>query len=148
MSAVGDVLLDLSPQMFVFGLSAFLLAHLIYIAFYLSKRTPKPKSTRSAAALIIAMEATLLTLWLFPDLGPMKIPVLLYVCALTAMTCTAGLMENPMVLAGAFLFLISDSLIAIAKFKTPLPHRDVLVWVTYYVGQHLIYAGSTWRRRQ
>jgi hypothetical protein len=36
---------------------------------------------------------------------------------------------------GAVLFLISDSLLAIHKFKAPMPLRDYLVWSTYYLGQ-------------
>ena len=31
--------------------------------------------------------------------------------------------------------MISDSLLAIHKFKEPVPLRDYLVWTTYYLGQ-------------
>ena len=58
-------------------------------------------------------------------------------CALTTMVVTsilAGLSRSWVVL-GAILFLISDSLIAVTKFKTPIAGRDFLVWSTYYVGQ-------------
>lgn len=37
--------------------------------------------------------------------------------------------------SGAISFLISDSLLAIHKFKTPVRLRDYLVWVTDYAGQ-------------
>ena len=61
-------------------------------------------------------------------------------CAITAMVLAAILarFSNPWVAVGAILFLISDSLLAVNKFKTPVPFRDVLVWTTYYVGQFLI----------
>jgi uncharacterized membrane protein YhhN len=42
---------------------------------------------------------------------------------------------TPWVYAGAILFLISDSIIAISKFKTPVPSQGHLVWATYYLGQ-------------
>jgi uncharacterized membrane protein YhhN len=49
--------------------------------------------------------------------------------------------ENPWVAVGAILFLISDSLLAVNKFKTPVPYRDFLVWSTYYAGQYGIAIG-------
>src|ERR1039457_4679552 len=49
--------------------------------------------------------------------------------------------ENPWVAVGAILFLISDSLLAVNKFKTPVPYRDFLVWSTYYAGQYGIAVG-------
>ena len=39
------------------------------------------------------------------------------------------------------LFLISDSILAINKFKSPLPLRGYLVWATYYLAQYGIAIG-------
>ena len=52
--------------------------------------------------------------WLWPGLGGLKIPVLAYATAVTAMTVAAILagFSRPFVWVGAVLFLISDSLIA------------------------------------
>ena len=75
--------------------------------------------------------------WIVPSVGPLAVPVLLYIAALTTMVSLAILagFEQPWVAAGALLFLLSDALLAIDKFKTPVPLRDLLVWTTYYLGQ-------------
>ena len=39
---------------------------------------------------------------------------------------------------GAILFLVSDSILALDKFRSPLPLRDLLVMSTYYAAQLLI----------
>jgi uncharacterized membrane protein YhhN len=64
-------------------------------------------------------------------------------CAITAMVISAilGRFENPWVAVGAILFLISDSVLAVNKFKTPVPYRDFIVWSTYYTGQYGIAIG-------
>jgi uncharacterized membrane protein YhhN len=138
-STVGDVLLDLGPQWFLFGLVAFLLTHLTYIALFVRNRA-RPfhlsPSLAAAVVLVVAYSATL-SGWVVPAVGDLVIPVILYICALTTMVITAilGRFEGPWVALGAVLFMISDSLLAINKFKAPLPLRDYLVSITYYVGQ-------------
>lgn len=73
----------------------------------------------------------------------MKIPAMIYLCAITLMCITASLMDLPKraVVIGAMLFLLSDSLIAANKFKTPIPLSNYAIWFTYYVGQCLITLG-------
>ena len=45
-------------------------------------------------------------------------------------------------LLGATLFAISDSMIGIRKWLTPIPHASVLIMITYYAGQWGIFRGS------
>jgi len=45
------------------------------------------------------------------------------------------------------LFLISDSILAVNKFKTEVPLRDYLVWATYYAAQYAITTGFLVRKR-
>lgn len=145
-STLGDVLLDLDPQrLFVFGLGSFLIAHLIYISVFVRNRR-RPMALVAAqmlpAGLVLAYSVTI-SAWLLPSLGALIVPVAIYMCAITAMVLSAILarFSNPWVAVGAILFLISDSLLAVNKFKTPVPFRDVLVWGTYYVGQFCIANG-------
>ena len=139
LSTAGDVLLDLDPNLFVFGLGAFLLAHLTYVSLFVRNRARPfhPGLPRLAAVLLVLACAAALSAWIVPSVGGLAVPVVLYICALTAMVSTAILarFEKPWVAVGAVLFMISDSLLAVDKFKTPVPLRDVLVWVTYYLGQ-------------
>jgi len=138
-STVGDVLLDLDPRFFAFGLGAFLLTHLTYIGLFARNRSAgiRLDPPRLAAVLLILVYSATLSVWIVPSVGKLAVPVVLYICALTAMVCTAILarFQQPWVAVGAVLFLISDSLLAIHKFKTPVPLRDYLVWTTYYLGQ-------------
>jgi uncharacterized membrane protein YhhN len=145
-SALGDVLLDLDPQrLFVFGLGSFLVAHLVYISVFVRNRR-RPFVLGAAQMLpagFVLLYSVAVSAWLLPTLGPLVVPVAIYMCAITAMVLSAILarFSNPWVAVGAVLFLISDSLLAVNKFKTPIPFRDVLVWTTYYVGQFSIANG-------
>ncbi len=138
-STAGDVLLDLNPAFFVFGLCAFLLAHFSYIALFVRNRAAgiRLDPPRLAAVLLILAYSATLSAWIVPSVGELAVPVVFYICAITAMVCTAIIARfpQPWVAVGAVLFLISDSLLAIHKFKTPVPLRDYLVWITYYLGQ-------------
>ncbi len=138
-STAGDVLLDLDPRLFVFGLAAFLLAHSTYICLFVRNRTAGTRFDAAHLAAVFAILAfsTTLSAWIVPSVGELALPVVLYICAITTMVCAAILarFSRPWVALGAVLFLISDSLLAIHKFKTPVPLRDYLVWITYYLGQ-------------
>jgi uncharacterized membrane protein YhhN len=146
LSTAGDVLLDLDPQrLFVFGLGSFLIAHLVYIGLFIRKRR-RPMVLNAAqelAVILVLFYSVGVSTWLAPSLGSLVAPVAIYMCAITAMVEWAILARfaNPWVAIGAVLFLISDSLLAIHRFKTPVPYRDFLVWSTYYLGQYGIAMG-------
>jgi len=138
-STVGDVLLDLDPQYFVFGLGAFLLAHITYTCLFLRNRAAEIRldpPLLAAVLLVLAYSATL-SAWIVPSVGGLAVPIVLYVCAITAMVTTAlvARFQKRWVAAGAVLFLISDSLLAVNRFKTPVPLAGYFVWATYYLGQ-------------
>ena len=138
-STVGDVLLDLDPGLFVFGLGAFLLTHIAYTCLFVRNRASGIRldpPLLAAVLLVLAFSATL-SAWIVPSVGGLAVPVVAYICAITAMVVAAFLarFRQRWVAIGAVLFLISDSLLAINRFKAPVPLRDYLVWTTYYLGQ-------------
>ena len=45
------------------------------------------------------------------------------------------------IVIGARLFILSDSMIAVGKFKSPFEYSHYLIWTTYYVGQLCIAVG-------
>ena len=143
-STAGDVLLDLDARWFAFGLGAFLLAHLTYICLFARNGTEGTRldPRRLVAVLVILVYSATLSVWIVPSVGALAVPVVLYICALTTMVSAAILarFRQRWVAVGAILFLISDSLLAIHKFKAPVPLRD-LVWTTYYLGQFGIALG-------
>jgi uncharacterized membrane protein YhhN len=145
-SSLGDVLLDLDPaRLFTRGLFAFLVAHFIYVLLFVRNwvRPLRPRGWQLALSAAVLVYSMLLSQWLSPSLGVFAGPVMLYVCAITVMVVSAILagFSKPWVCAGAILFLISDSIIAVNKFKSPVPGRDYLVWATYYLAQYGIAIG-------
>jgi len=142
-STLGDILMDLDPQhLFVYGLGSFLVAHITYVVLFVQHR-PRPFSAgtaKIAASIGMLLYSIAISAWLFPTLGDLKIPVAIYMCEITAMAITAILARfpTPWVAIGAILFVASDSLLAVNKFKTPISYRDILVWSTYYAAQYAI----------
>jgi uncharacterized membrane protein YhhN len=142
----GDVFLMLD-DMFVAGLASFLVAHIFYIIAYqktgASKGRIRPFDIAAFALYGIAL------MWiLYPGLGGMLIPVMLYAIVLLTMgtwahkrrgaTATASFRY---VSAGVILFVISDSLIAVNKFAFDVPGERLLVMSTYITAQYLIVQG-------
>jgi uncharacterized membrane protein YhhN len=144
-SAAGDVLLDLDPaRLFVAGLCAFLAAHVVYTILFVSRRRRPAQITgfRLAALIAVPIYAAGFSVWLAPSLGAMTVPVAIYICVITAMAaCSIGARLPILVPTGAVLFLLSDSMLATAKFKGTFALRDYLVWATYYGAQYSIASG-------
>ncbi|MFN0088209.1 MAG: lysoplasmalogenase [Blastocatellia bacterium] len=145
-SCLGDILLDRDPTgLFVQGLFAFLVAHLIYILLFVRNfhRPLRPTGSQMALIAVVLLFSLLLSNWFAPSLGDYARPVMIYVCTITLMVVCAILaaFSRPWIVAGALLFMLSDSIIAINRFKMPVPMRDYLVWGTYYLGQYGIAIG-------
>ena len=145
-SSLGDALLDLDPErFFIRGLLAFLVAHLIYILLFVRNwvRPLRPKGWQLALQAMVLIYSMLLSHWLAPSLGAVAGPVMIYVCVITVMVVSAvlALFSSPWVYSGAILFLISDSILAINKFKSPVPMSGYLVWGSYYLAQYGIAVG-------
>lgn len=134
LGALGDALLELGPVYFVHGLLAFLGGHVVYtIGFLRAGRRRLPL----AAPVILALYAAAFAFWLWPHLGALQAPVVVYMAAITAMAASSFRLR-PLAAAGAGLFLVSDSLLAAGRFVSPVPAGDFLIWITYYSAQSLI----------
>lgn len=153
---LGDVLLMLQTPaelFFIAGLSAFLAGHLLYILVYRQLRWNAPINPWSGvqkmrASFPVILAGTGLIVILFPHLNGMEAPVILYACVLMAMVIAALLRSGythaqsfSYIVAGACSFMISDSLLAINKFLTPIPAGGILVMLTYICAQYLIAKG-------
>ncbi len=139
-SVTGDMLLEYEPSMFVYGLIAFLLAHVAYIAAFL-KRSKKIV----LIPLIFLMGYGMVVYWLlYPGLGNMAHPVLIYIIVILTM-CWRAFAQTDFnkyavyALAGALLFVVSDSLIAFNKFYVELEFARYLIMLTYWAAQSLIF---------
>jgi uncharacterized membrane protein YhhN len=134
LGAVGDALLEASPALFTFGLVSFLCGHLAYIAAF-RKAGVRPTPWPVIAG--IAIFALGFTAWLWPALGPLRIPVAVYVAALSTMAAMS-FRTGAFASAGALLFLASDSMLAADRFMTAMPAAGYAIWLTYYAAQLLI----------
>lgn len=147
-SWIGDVLLlfsDKHPLFFISGLVAFLIAHLVYI--FLFQNQNKINRTkiylRFSPIVIIYLLGILSVLW--SSLNEMKIPVTIYAFVISTMLLMSikSYFEwkkpaNLLVLIGAVLFVISDSILAINKFYAPVPMSSFLIMSTYLAAQFFI----------
>jgi uncharacterized membrane protein YhhN len=146
LSCVGDVLLAIGPRRyFVHALWVFLLAHVTYVLLFVRcwPRPLRPTVGQLILASLVLGYSLLVTIWLAPALGRLAAPAMFYAVAITAMTLSAILagFSRPVVWVGAILFMISDSLIAAARFKTGWSPAVYLIWPTYYLGQYGIAIG-------
>jgi uncharacterized membrane protein YhhN len=147
-SAAGDIALDLrrtgKNSLFVVGLLLFLIAHLFYIsAFMVTGVVQEFDALPILIVLLVLGFAAGLVYYLWPRLGKMRLPVLLYVVVIFLMVLAATFHapRNWLMITGAILFAISDGLIAIHKFGRNIPGRDYWVMGTYYLAQLLIVSG-------
>lgn len=149
-SFLGDLFLaieDINPLFFIYGLLSFLIAHVLYIIFFTRLKTPGKSLLRTdpyIPVLVMIYGAGLIYL-VYPSLGALKIPVIISAGIICSMLlCTfyvyrmVGVITGLQFVAGASLFVISDSLLAINKFHDPLPFAGFLIMMTYCAAQYLI----------
>ena len=159
----GDVLLMIREvDLFAPGLSAFLVMQLCYSRdFYLSIRQHRAvPSTRFAGIVLLlfvlydaAFLYTLRPAFLHnPALANLWWPVVVYAVCLSLMGLLATLRPRSLaygwVVAGALLFILSDSLIALNKFLLPIPGSAFFIMSTYAAAQYLIVVGVVRQMRQ
>ena len=145
-SLAGDVFLMLSGY-FIPGLVSFLCAHLAYIALF--KRGQAWFPSRPALLLTLGFGGAMYAVLWMGDLHPgLRGPVAAYVLVIALMAAqaigrTTVLRDAASVLVavGAGCFMLSDTLLALNKFVTPLPWAPLWVLSTYYVAQVLIVRG-------
>jgi len=141
-SLVGDIFLMLPLKRVIAGLVSFLVAHLCYIVAF-------------SAGIHLSVSGFLLALFLlyviimfavlFPHLGKMKLPVLVYELVIVMMAWRAverwvqiGDAGALLALAGALLFVISDSVWAINRFVRRYKSAQALILSSYFCAQWLI----------
>jgi uncharacterized membrane protein YhhN len=138
LSVAGDVLLEIEADLFVPGLVAFLLAHLAYIAGFVADTRRLhllrllPFAGYGATAYVI----------LLPGLGEMTVPVTAYMVVICAMMWRASARigeARPLLawlgLAGAVVFAVSDTLIAVDRFMVEVPAASTMIILLYWAGQ-------------
>ena len=146
-SWIGDVLLLYvfkDAIYFIFGLIAFLIAHIFYIVLFTKelKKSSKGIEWRKAGLVIIAIYLIGLLVILIPHLGGLTIPVIIYATVISTMLYMAYLLSfqwskpaSIYLLSGAVSFILSDSILAFNKFYQPVPLSGFLIMATYLYAQ-------------
>ena len=151
----GDFILMFAGQgqiYFVLGLLAFLIGHLFYIfsfrQFVWEQESHLLPTQKVRYVFPVLLAGTGLMVVLYPVLGDLKMPVMLYAIILMLMVSYAllriGRTSRPSfnwVFIGAVFFMLSDSLLAINKFHSPFYMASVIVMATYILAQYMIVKG-------
>ena len=153
LSLVGDVFLMLpedSPSAdrnFVFGLGAFLLAHVAYIAAFARLHA------HAGYAISFVLTGLVLAGAMFATVGlpigraareedpALAVPVLAYVTVISLMVVAAWWTGDMRIIPGALLFAASDAMIGWTRFVRKDWELDVPIIVTYHLAQILLVLG-------
>ncbi len=154
-SWAGDVFLmfqEYNGLFFIAGLGTFLMAHIGYTAIFLTQKGAKKNLIQFV---LLANYALIMGYLILPKAGELKIPVIAYIIAISAMAYTAQIRKGNVSKAsyiagivGARLFLASDSLLALSMFLDHFPKLDFLVMLSYGLAQacivySLVYSAKT-----
>lgn len=150
-SLLGDIFLmfeKVSSLYFTLGLASFLIAHVLFALTFIKRWNKLTLNSFKWVSLALLSYGILLFFILKNSLGPLRIPVILYVLGIMAMAITAfrrkGMVSQLsfiLVFVGALLFVVSDSLLAVDKFMFVIPIAHILVMGTYATAQYLITKG-------
>jgi uncharacterized membrane protein YhhN len=152
-SLLGDTILIYSstlPHAFILGLVSFLAAHILYaIAFYRQINIAKINiKLFSFSAILLATYAFSFFHFMHPHFGKMLIPVVAYMWVILIMALLALSRKNSVAQPsfywcglGALLFIASDSILAIDRFRLQLAWADIAIMTTYSLAQIFIIWG-------
>ena len=141
-SLFGDMMLLKPWYKFELGLASFLVGHIFYIIAFISYKGMDWD-------ILPLLPLIGFALWLFrmikPHLGKLLIPVGSYMSVILLMVWqgmgiwlseknTFGLLIG----SGAFIFCVSDSILAYQRFMRRFKYGNTLALVTYYIAQYLI----------
>jgi uncharacterized membrane protein YhhN len=145
-SLLGDLFLLDKQGMFLFGVAAFLITQLLYIVLVRKGSAGYARGSLLKASIPFLLYLLALMWLLGPGLGEFFYPVLVYGSVISVFGITA--LQNHLskrsgtsriLLAGALLFIASDSMIAINKFQAPHMIYPVAIMLTYVLAQYYIY---------
>jgi uncharacterized membrane protein YhhN len=139
LSLLGDVFLMLPQDRFIPGLISFLLGHVAYVVGFWVDDRP------GGLALVLGLVLVVLAVGLLAGriLGGLRasgqrelaVPVSVYMAVIAAMAISATGAGPALAIAGAWLFLASDALLAWNRFVRPLAWAPVGIMVTYHLAQ-------------
>ncbi len=153
-SWLGDIFLmfdHIDSLYFILGLSSFLTAHILYIIYFLRIDTGNHSYLKKRPLMLLVIVAYTIELLyiLWPKLDMLRIPVTVYAIVISTMLAAAAWQYGKIsfqaamfFIAGAFLFVLSDSALALNRFVEPFAGGGIFIMLTYVAAQTLIVLGS------
>jgi uncharacterized membrane protein YhhN len=142
----GDIALMAPIDNFVLGLASFLIGHVVFIVLFAQYGMPHIALGAVAVVLMTALAATVgrrIVRGAIEKDPALRIPVVAYLAVISAMTVCGWATGRGWVIAGATLFVISDSLLGWRAFVRERSWMAVAVMVTYH-GAIVSLALSLW----
>lgn len=151
-SWLGDCFLIYAPLnglFFMLGLGSFLIAQMVYVIININfVEEGESRLVFKWPALLFIVYGMAFFSWIIDDLGLLTLPVAIYCAVITLMGVTAvgrlgraAKTDALLVIAGAALFILSDSVIAFNKFVSPIELSGPIVMLTYISAQFLLVEG-------
>ncbi|MCW8329518.1 lysoplasmalogenase [Photobacterium sp. SDRW27] len=144
LSVVGDIFLMLPKDRFVPGLVSFLLAHVAYSLAFWSQLDGSMVWWLPA---MLFGGGIIVFLLLLPSLGRLIAPVAVYIAMIVQMTwaageywLTVGSTAGLLAFAGSLVFMLSDSVLAVDRFRGPFKPSVAVIMSSYYLAQSLFVA--------
>jgi len=151
-SWLGDVLLmfeTANKNFFLFGLISFLTAHIFYIIFFKKIQVLEQVKLKWFFFVVVLAYYDILMYVLNQYLGEMLWPVRIYGFVISIMLLLAlhmvsikNRVTGRLLVFGALLFVISDSVLAFNKFYHPFQYASLITMLTYGLAQLLITLGA------
>lgn len=149
-SFLGDVLLMDKNNLFLYGIAAFLMAQVIYIKLIVGQLNKSSVQQKILAIIPFAIFIIVLLGVLKDNLNEFLIPVIIYGLTISIFGIVSLLNYLSdrskialILLVGAVLFILSDSMIALFKFHDPKAIYPIATMITYVLAQYLIYQFMT-----
>lgn len=146
-----------SEIFFLLGLGSFLITHLCYLIGFIKLANKRKGFLAKQPLLLIPFLFFLIAnnYFLWPDVpAPLRLAVVIYSTVIISMTIGClnlnGLIASrffKILLTGVLLFVLSDSIIGLNKFKSHeilLPYPRLLIMIPYLLSQYLIGMGSSY----
>lgn len=144
----GDVVLmyQSNDMYFISGIGLFLVAQITYTVVLRKATYQKPKVSALKVLPFLAYGAILFYILL--PAGDFTVPIIIYGIVILIMMVSAFLRKNltsgnsfKLAFIGSVLFVLSDSILAINAFKTPIPYSGLFIMSTYCAAQYFLAEG-------
>lgn len=152
-SFAGDFFLAFEgAQFFLFGMLGFMVTHICNSIYFFSLYKLKTSNSKSAGVTLIILSITcsIVVFIIKENTGAFFIPIIIYMVLIAIMAILSTNLSDSKsynhaaihyFIPGASLFVLSDTLLALNKFRLQEPSLDVFVMMTYGLAQLFLVMG-------